>query len=306
MAQQFPLTREATRGALGVITHSGRALAELKETPACPMIALDHPYVAAGESRYQRWRAARGVAPHPPYRLIVFGYLSRNRRLEAVLEAFAGIPERAQFLLEVCGEIWDEGRIRTQIEQLGLNSQVKLLGFLPEGQVEQKLSTADMAINLRYPSMGEASGSQLQLWDYGLPTLVTRTGWYASLPEDAAAFVRPEHEVADIQAHLRAFLADPAAFRAMGERGRQSLESHDPEKYVDAMAQFTTEVFERSPRVPALALAGRVGSDLSTWLHPAASACLLDRASQEIAALCEESQPSRLGDVPDQDRRKFP
>ena len=293
MALQFPLTREATRGALGVITHSGQSLAELKETPACPMAALDHPYVAAEEPRYQRWLAARSAVPHPPYRLIVFGYLSRNRRLEAVLEALAGIPEREQFLLEVCGEIWDEGRIRTQIENLGLSSLVKLLGFLPEGLVEQKLSTAHMAINLRYPSMGEASGSQLQLWDYGLPTLVTRTGWYGSLPEDAAAFVRPENEVEDIQTHLRAFLKNPAVFRAMGERGRRSLKNNDPEKYVDAMARFATEALRRSPQVPALALAGRIGSDLSTWLHPAASAYLLDRASREIAALCE-------------DRRKLP
>jgi hypothetical protein len=166
-----------------------------------------------------------------------------------------------------------------------LGSLVKLRGFLPESLVEQKLSTADLAINLRYPSMGEASLSQLQFWDYGLPTLVTRTGWYASLPEDATAFVRPEHEVEDIQSHLRAFLADPGAFRAMGERGRQSLENNDPEKYVDAMTQFAAMALRRSPLVTALALAGRVGNDLSAWLHPAASAYLLDRASQEIVTI---------------------
>lgn len=285
MAQQFPLTREATRGALGVVTHSSQALAELGEAPLCPITALNHPYVAADESRYQRWLAARRASPRPPYRLVVFGYLSRNRRLEAVLEALAGIPEREQFRLDVCGQLWDEGHIRTQIERLELGSLVKLLGFLPESLVEQKLSTADLAINLRYPSMGEASGSQLQFWDYGLPTLVSRTGWYASLPEDAAAFVRPEHDVEDIQSHLRAFLADPGAFRAMGERGRQSLENNDPEKYVDAMTQFATIVLRRSPLVPALALAGRIGNDLSAWLHPAASSYLLDRASQEIVTI---------------------
>jgi glycosyltransferase involved in cell wall biosynthesis len=286
MAQEFPLTREAVRGALGVITHSSLALAELKETPACPITALDHPYVAAGDSRYRQWLAARRAAPHPPYRLVVFGYLGRNRRLEAVLEALAGIPERERFRLDLCGQLWDEGHIRAQIERLGLSSLVRLLGFLPENLVEQKLSTADLAINLRFPSMGEASGSQLQFWDYGLPTLVTRTGWYASLPEDAVAFVRPDRDVEDIQSHLRAFLADPAAFRAMGERGRRSLENHGPEKYVDAMTQFATKVLCRLPLVPALALAGRIGDDLSAWLHPAASSYLLDRASREIVTIC--------------------
>jgi glycosyltransferase involved in cell wall biosynthesis len=287
MAQKFPLTREALRGALGVVTHSRQALEELQETPACPIAALDHPYAAAGESRYRTWVAARRAAPRPPYCLVAFGYLSRNRRLEAVLEALAGIPEREQFRLELCGQLWDEGHIRTQIERLGLSSLVKLPGFLPESLVEQKLSTADLAINLRYPSMGEASGSQLQFWDYGLPTLVTRTGWYASLPEDAVAFVRPEREVADIQAHLRAFLADPGAFRAMGERGRRALKNHDPESYVDAMTRFAAEVLRLAPRLSALALARRIGSDLTEWLPAAASPYLLERASQEIYAIFE-------------------
>ena len=77
--------------------------------------------------------AARKAAPAPPYRLVVFGYLSRNRRLGAILEALAGIPEREQFRLDVCGQLWDEGHIRTQIESLGWTPLVKLLGFLPEG-----------------------------------------------------------------------------------------------------------------------------------------------------------------------------
>jgi glycosyltransferase involved in cell wall biosynthesis len=287
MTQEFPLTREATRGALGAITHSRGALAELKETPACPVTALEHPYVAADESRYQQWLAGRTAAARPPYRLVVFGYLSRNRRLEAVLEALAGIGERGQFRLDVCGELWDEGHIRTQIERLGLNSLVKLSGFLPESLVEQKLSTADLAINLRFPSMGEASGSQLQFWDYGLPTLVTRTGWYASLPEDAVAFVRSEHEVEDVQAHLRAFLADPGAFQSMGERARQALQKYAPERYVDGLTRFASSALSFAPRISALELAGRVGSDLRQWLHPASGAHLIERASQEIFTMCE-------------------
>src|SRR5579862_5080234 len=282
MAQQFPLTREATRGALGVITHSSQAFSEIGENPACPVIALNHPYAVAAESQFRQWCATRRAAPHPPYRLVVFGYLSRNRRVEAVLEALAGIPEREQFRLEVCGQLWDVGHIRTQIERLALSPLVKLLGSLPEGMVEQKLSTADLAINLRYPSMGEASGSQLQFWNYGLPTLVTRMGWYASLPEGTTAFVRPEHEVEDIRTHLRAFLADPSAFRVMGEKGRQSLTNNDPEKYVDAVTQFSAEVLRLAPHVSALALARRVGSDLTEWLPAAASPYLLERASQKI------------------------
>lgn len=286
MARKYPLTREAVQGALGVITHSLGALEELGEVPGCPVAALNFPYAAAEESRYRGWIAARSATQRPPYRLVVFGYLNRNRRLGALLEALAGLREREQFRLDICGQLWDESHIRAQIERLGLSSLVNLYGFLPESQVDEKLSTSHLAINLRYPSMGEASLSQLQFWDYGLPTLVTRTGWYMTLPEDAAAFVRPEHEIEDIQSHLRAFLADPNAFRAMGERGRRSLENNDPEKYAEAMAQFASAALACSARIPALGLAGRVGRDLTQWLHPAASEYVLERASREIRTLC--------------------
>jgi glycosyltransferase involved in cell wall biosynthesis len=205
-----------------------------------------------------------------------------------VLDALAATPERRQFRLDTCGRLWDESQIREQIERLRLGSLVHLHGFLSEDEVERKLSTAHVAINLRYPSMGEASLSQLQFWDYGLPTMVTRTGWYTSLPEDAAAFVRPEEEVRDIQAHLRAFLSDPEAFQARGERGRRSLRNNDPERYVEEIVQFAGEALRFAPRVPALALAHKVGSDLSAWLPPSAGSYLLDRASQEIVAILEE------------------
>jgi glycosyltransferase involved in cell wall biosynthesis len=287
MAQRFPLTRHAVQGALGVVTHARGALEDLREQPACPAGALDFPYAATAEPRYRGWMASRSAAPGPPYRMVVFGYLSRNRRLGAVLEALAGLAERDRFRLDICGQLWDETCIRTEIERLGLSDLVNLFGFLPDNQVEQQLSTAHLAINLRYPSMGEASLSQMQFWDYGLPTLVTRTGWYASLPEAATAFVRPECEVADIQAHLRAFLADPGAFRAMGERGRQALQNHDPGKYVDAMARFASSALARAPRIPALELAASVGGDLTRWLHPAAGAYLLERAAKEICGMCE-------------------
>jgi hypothetical protein len=290
MAQKFPLTREAARNALGVVTHSIRVLEELNELPACPVAALDLAYAAAPEPRYRTWLALRDGAPSPPYRLIVLGYLNRNRRLGPLLEALAGMREREQFRLEICGQLWDESHIREQIERLGLSAIASLHAYLSDDHVEHKLSAAHLAINLRYPSMGEASGSQLQSWDYGLPTLVTSTKWYASLPRDAAAFVRPEHEIADIQAHLRAFLADPRAFRTMGARGRQSLKNHDPENYADAMTRFATEALRLAPRVSALALARKIGNDLTNWLPAEASPYLLERVSKEIYTIFVEGR----------------
>ena len=86
--------------------------------------------------------------------------------------------------------------MRQRIATLELKDTVKVHGYAPAADLDGALSTAGLAINLRYPTMGEASASQLRIWEHALPSLVTRVGWYASLPEDAVAHVRPENEVA--------------------------------------------------------------------------------------------------------------
>jgi ubiquinone/menaquinone biosynthesis C-methylase UbiE len=117
--------------------------------------------------------------------------------------------------------------------------------------------------------MGEASLSQLQMWDHALPTLVTRVGWYATFPDSAVAFVRPDHEVEDIQTHLRAFLHDRGRYAALGEHGRRVLEQqHALAGYVQALMALVGEAQRFRPRAVAYDLAGRVGSELRVWAGP--------------------------------------
>jgi hypothetical protein len=90
--------------------------------------------------------------------------------------------------------------------------------------------------------MGEASLSQLRFWTHALPTLVTRTGWYATLPESVVAHVRPDREQTDIMAHLGRFLEQPREYEALGQRGREWLvRYHGPDSYADTLLR-TAEV----------------------------------------------------------------
>src|SRR5262249_62365382 len=166
------------------------------------------------------------------------------------------LPDRGKFQLDVYGDLWDKGHVEHCCRSLGLQDQVRLYGHVADETLDAALGSAHLAINLRLPTMGEASESQLQLWSHALPSLVTRVGWYASLPEEAVCFVRPDHEMADIQAHLRAFLTNPSHFAAKGENGRQVLEEqHVPESYAEAVVQFVTEVRRYQARSIAFRLA---------------------------------------------------
>jgi glycosyltransferase involved in cell wall biosynthesis len=205
-------------------------------------------------------------ASAPPYRLIMFGYMGRNRRLDAVLEALATMPERESFRLDIFGDIADGRNLRSRIRKLGLGDLVQLHGYTPENELSKALRASHLAINLRYPTMGEASGSQLRIWYHALPSLVTDVGWYSSLSRDTVAHVRPEHEREDIQSHLQAFLKNPESFAQMGQRGFRVLrEQHDPEKYVQAVLEVATHAPQFRARKSGYDLARRAGMLMGSW-----------------------------------------
>ena len=266
MAERYPLTELAVKNQLGVIVHTQEAYDALASEAQCPIVLAPLPF-AAGRTNTATELNRTG----PPYRLIVFGYIGRSRRLPSLLKALAELPERAQFRLDIYGDILDdEEQLRSQIRALSLKEQVTIHGFASEAKLDEALSSAHLAFNLRYPTMGEASGSQLRIWKHGLPALVSRVGWYASLPADAVLFVRPdENEVADIQSHLRALLADPASFVAMGARGRKELaEKHAPESYADSLVEMCRVGQSFQARIALNRLAERSGTLLGEWLAP--------------------------------------
>jgi glycosyltransferase involved in cell wall biosynthesis len=278
LAQHYPLSPLALENALGVLVHNHQARADLQVRNRWPVAVAHLPFPATSAASlattmHKYWQG-------PPFRLIIFGYIGQNRRLDSVLEALAGFPGRQQFRLEVYGELWGRDQVQDRIRALGLQDLVHLHGFVRDDTLDAALASAHLAINLRFPSMGEASESQLRLWNHCLPTLVTAVGWYASLPHTAVDFVRPEHEIHDLRAHLQAFLANPARFAAKGHHGRRLLEQrHSPEAYASAILEFAAEVQRFRPRSVAHLLVERAATEMSGWTNP----LLGDQGSPKVA-----------------------
>ena len=283
MAEHYPLTYLAIENALGVITHTQASYDALASDAKWPIAYAPLPF-AASQSIAPRKQKVDGQ----PYRLIVFGYIGRNRRLDVVLKALAELPEKDQLHLDVFGNILDEEKqLRALIRSLDLKKHVTLHGFTPEAELDEALAAAHLAINLRYPTMGEASGSQLRIWAHRLPSLVSRVGWYGSLPPDAVAFVRAgENELADIKMHLKAFLANPSAFAATGERGRKELEEkHAPEQYAKTVVEMAARAQDFRPHAASRKLAERAGGLMSEWLGPNPSEEACSNVAREILGL---------------------
>jgi glycosyltransferase involved in cell wall biosynthesis len=282
LTEQCPLTGGVTENALAVIVHSEAAYLSL---PAEIPVA----YLPLGVGAPSPSREASGrpdLSGSEVYRMSVFGFLGPNRRLPALLRVLANFAQRDRFRLDIYGTIEGEEKIHQLVARLGLNELVTLHGFVPEDQLDAALRRTDLVINMRYPSMGEASASQLHLWQYALPALVTRTAWYETLPESAVAFVRPEHEAEDIQAHFAAFLAGPEKYRELGRNGRRYVtENHSIETYADSLLEIAARVPEFQARWIARDLARRAGGAMNAWCDSSTMDAFLPRVAAEIRTL---------------------
>jgi hypothetical protein len=233
IAPECPLFEVVLDRALGAVSHNPIVARELRQRfPRLPVLDLPLPY-----PRMDRAICARPPSPQRFIRLAMFGFMGQNRRLSEILTIWAESRHRDRFQLDLAGEL-PASPLMEEIGRLGLAQSVRYHGFLLEAELDRMIGEADFALNLRNPTMGEASGSQLRIWANGTASAVTDASWYATLPDDCVVKIRPDHEASDIADLLDALAAGTLDLAEMANRGREYLMAHDPERYVSSLLSW--------------------------------------------------------------------
>lgn len=254
---RFPMARAVADSALGVVLHAPPPVGELNDLPT---LSLPLPFDSAHEPQ---------AKPHDDdtRRLVQFGFIGGNRRLTQVLQAIAASEDRAHIVFDIYGPVDDESGLRTSIASHGLEAHVHLHGFVPEEQLDAALDAADLVFNLRYPSMGEASASQLRIWSHARPSFVSDVGWYAAQPDDTLIKVKPGEEVARIGETLRAYRKSPETYKAMGRAGLAQLrQRHTSAVYAEQLMEFLQQLPVLRRHFTARRVAERAGREMRVWL----------------------------------------
>jgi glycosyltransferase involved in cell wall biosynthesis len=231
LVARCPMTPLALEHAQGVLTHSTGVADDISALAVLPVAYAPLAYAVS----------ARPVVDAAPghdtrLRLIVFGFIGPNRCIDKTLQAIASLPEPNAIRLDIYGELWDRQLVDEWIRDLHLEGTVTIHGYASEGELNEALQRSDFAINLRHPTRGEASGSQLRIFANRCASVVTRDGWYAGLGEDSVAFVEVGSEVTDLRKLLLDLLQDPDRLRSLGKNGFEKvIREHDPEKYTAAL-----------------------------------------------------------------------
>lgn len=221
---------------VSVLTHTPAAFDAVKATGIAPAYGLELPF-RPSEPRLPASRIKNG-----PLRFVQFGYIGPNRRLQQVLEALAPLKDSIDFRFDIMGNVWDRDFLMELLQKLKLSDRVFIHGFVPEPELDAALANAHLVFNLRYPTMGEASGSQLRIWNASAASVVTDLGWYGSLPENTVFKISREHETSDLQDLVRRLAADRSIGTHLGQRGRERLEAfHTPARYAEGIAEIAAQ-----------------------------------------------------------------
>ena len=169
-----------------------------------------------------------------------FGFLNMNKRIPQLLEAFASFrrtsPGARLLLVGAAGERFD---VQRRLERLGLTEGVQRIDYVPEDRMWSLMAACDVLVNLRYPTMGETSGSVIRALSLGKPLVVTDVGWFSELPDEAVLKVPVDETEVEVLAAALGLAAEHGA--ALGAAARAYVaREHD----LDAVADRYVEAIE--------------------------------------------------------------
>ena len=231
------LNQRIIDSSLGLIVHSQTVAGWIRAVRPAPRVAVIPQPIPP-----QRTRSRRAELGLPAEALLIaaVGQVTAAKQLPLALRAFRRpldfVPE-ARFL--IVGEVLPEVDLDGVIAELGIEERVIQLDYVESlGEFNDWAATADIVLNLRYPTLGETSAAALRVMAAARPLVVFDHGWYGELPDEAAVKVAPLAEAALLAALLE--LAGDATRRAaLGAAAAQYVaERCAPAVVADAYVAF--------------------------------------------------------------------
>jgi glycosyltransferase involved in cell wall biosynthesis/SAM-dependent methyltransferase len=215
------MTRRLLESARGVVVHSRFMEAEIRAAGYTgPVAVIPHgAWIPAADRN--GWRHKLGLDEVTPLAGI-FGYLKPYKRIAESLRAFRRVVRLApNARMILVGEPHPEFPIEPMIRGMGLSAHVRILGFAPIEDFVGYLGACDIVLNLRFPTVGESSGTLLRALGLGKAVLVSEVGSFAEFPDDVCLKVpvgRGEEDL--IFEYLNLLVSRPEVAQALGTRAR--------------------------------------------------------------------------------------
>ena len=253
-----PMLRRILERSKAVIVHSRFMEERIRRAGFTgPVAVIPHGAWIPAADR-MAWRQRLGLDEITPL-VGIFGFLKPYKRIAESLRAFRRLlrlEPTAKMLL--VGEVHPDLPLRSMIESLDLGEAVRRTGFTSIDDFVGYLAASDIVLNLRYPTLGESSGTLLRSFGLGKAVLVSDVGAFRELPDDICLKVPVDATEEDlILEYLDLLVARPEVRHKLGANAREWVERECNWRHVaELYASFVEAViagreWKRPEAVPA-------------------------------------------------------
>jgi len=181
-ALQYPMNEKVIASSLGIITHSDFCKNKIIKNKYAPSVSVIPMFI----------EKSKKIGNNSSNKITIgcFGDVVPNKRLKTIIKAFSKILNNTttkNTKLIIVGNNSNKEyfkKLKQLINKLKIEQNIEFTGYVSEKKYNSILESTDICINLRYPSVGETSLCLLNILAYSKPCIVTKTGWYAELPDD--------------------------------------------------------------------------------------------------------------------------
>ncbi|MCX6630605.1 MAG: methyltransferase domain-containing protein, partial [Candidatus Solibacter sp.] len=217
----LPMTKRLLAASRGVVVHSRFMREEMRTAGYTgPTAVIPHGAWIPRADR-NAFRHKLGLDEATPL-VGIFGFLKPYKRIAESLRAFRRllrlVPNVKMILV---GEPHAEFPVEAMIRTMGLSANVRVLGFAPIADFVGYLGACDIVLNLRFPTVGESSGTLLRSLGLGKAVMVSEVGSFQEFPDDVCLKVPVGSGEEDlIFEYLNLLVSRPDVARQLGERAR--------------------------------------------------------------------------------------
>jgi glycosyltransferase involved in cell wall biosynthesis/SAM-dependent methyltransferase len=221
-----PMLRQLLSRSKAAIVHSGCVESELRGAGFSGAVDRIPHGAWIPEANRSGFRDRLGLDETTPL-IGIFGFLKPYKRIAESLRAFRRLvrvhPSAKMILV---GDPHPELQLDSLIRSLDLGLHVRVLGFRPIDEFVGYLAACDIVLNLRYPTVGENSGTLMRALGLGKAVVVSEVGSFSELPETMCLKAPVDASEEDhLFEYLNLLVSRPEVRKALGARAREWVET---------------------------------------------------------------------------------
>jgi glycosyltransferase involved in cell wall biosynthesis/SAM-dependent methyltransferase len=289
---ELPLLRAILDRSRALIVHSEAVAAAAREHGfRGPIAKIPHGSWMVEADR-MAYRARLGLNERQPL-IGIFGFLKPYKRIAESLRAFGRlirvVPEARLILV---GEAHPELPLASMLHSMNLSAHARHIDFVPIEDFNGYIAACDVVLNLRYPTVGESSGTLQRALGMGKAVVVSDVGSFSEYPSEICLKAPVDASEEDhLFEYMNLLVSRPEVARELGERARAWVAKECSwETVAERYADFLKAVAEgRSPEPPETPAESTLGSQHAK--APEARPEAPETAPEDVAKYIESFAP---------------